>query len=85
MWHHGAGTGTAANGEIGEVIWGEKDGAEGREMQGHQEEDAALLDLGSCTVTLHVRVEVSSWGMNAGKEQTVFSPLNLPCTTDHHK
>ncbi|KAF4796506.1 hypothetical protein TURU_083465 [Turdus rufiventris] len=30
--------------------------------------------------TRHGRAEVSSWGMDAGEEQTVISPLNLPST-----
>lgn len=65
--------------QTGQVIQGEKDGDR------REEDAAALLDLGGSTgysgySTLHVRVEVSSWGMNAGKEQTVISLLNLPCT-----
>lgn len=57
--------------------WG-KSHREGRRCS----DTAALLDLGGSTgySTLHVRVEVSSWGINAGKEQTVISPLYLPCT-----
>lgn len=62
---------------MGKVILGEKD-------VDRREEDAVTqqLHLGGSTgySTLLVRVEVSSWGMNAGKEQTVISPFNLAGT-----